>query len=91
MDFDSIKNKISGFAKDAVDMGKDVAQTAKLNFEISSAEEKVKIAQTKIGKYVSEKKLLQEDPTVSALHDEIFELRTQILDLQEKIKEQKAE
>ena len=89
-------DKLSDFAKTAVDQGKVLTQTAvdkgkelseiaKLNMDITKAKDAIKEAKLGLGEYAFNSGLLKEDETAMGYLNEITEQLSKIENLQEEI------
>lgn len=94
-------DKVSVFAKAAVDQGKVLTQTAvdkgkelsdiaKLNMDITKAKDRIKEAKLSLGEYVLKNELLNDDETASGYINEIKELLAKIESIKTEIDNIKA-
>lgn len=81
-----VGEKVSDFTQTAVVKGKELTETAKIMLAVRSAKDKIKTAQVCIGQYVAENRLLQDDPTVAALYEEIDGYTAEIAEGEQRIR-----
>lgn len=79
--------KISKMTQSAITKSKEMAEVTRLNMEINTLEQNMKDVYTKIGEYVAESGLLEEDEAVKRYMEELNKIKEELEKNQEKIKD----
>ena len=70
--FDNLGQKLNDVGQTTIKKTKDLADTAKMNLEISEEERKISNAHEQIGKWYADKYRMQADPEIQNWMDAIF-------------------
>ncbi len=85
MDFNKIASNVQAFATSASNSAKEMATKTKIRYDLNMVNEKLNKTYCRIGKYVANKNLLSDEPNIAAIYEEIFELKREVDELNEKL------